>query len=339
MPARRLVIPAVKHPSYYHCISRVVDRRFVFGVHERDVFRKVMRQVEAFSGVRVLTWTILSNHFHLLLEIPPRPVDRMGDEEILRRCAELYAPEEMQNLEWEFENARGLGDAVHERLRDRFLRRMFDLSEFMKTLKQRFTFWFNREHGRVGTLWEARFKSVLVEGEVGSLLKVAAYVDLNPVRAGLVNDPKDYRWCGYAEAVGKVARARRGLSVVVAGAESGVGWREVGARYRKLLYGIGEETAVRKGLSRESVAKVWAEGGELNLQQLLRCRVRYFSDGLAVGGRGFVERIFALKREMFSAGRKCGERKLSGGSWGGLRALRGLRVDAVRAPDGKGAEP
>ena len=212
MPVPRVVFSSLAHPSHYHCVSRVTNRDFVFGPHERDVFRKILRQVEGFSGVRVITWTILSNHFHVLLEVPPRPVERLADEEILRRCRQLYPRHAMLALEWEFENAQRQGGRAHERLREKFLRRMFDLSEFMKTLKQKFTLWFNRTHGRVGTLWESRFKSVVVEGSWQSLLKVAAYVDLNAVRAGLADDPKDYRWCGYAEAVGGDVRARRGLS-------------------------------------------------------------------------------------------------------------------------------
>jgi putative transposase len=96
-----------------------------------------------------------------------------------------------------------------QQYRQKFLDRMLDLSEAMKTLKQRFTMWFNRRHGRVGTLWESRFKSVLVEGEVETLTKVAAYVDLNAVRAGMVTDPKDYRWCGYAEVLGASTKGIR----------------------------------------------------------------------------------------------------------------------------------
>jgi hypothetical protein len=53
----------------------------------------------------------------------------------------------------------------------------------------------------LGTLWEGRFKSVLVEGTGQTLSTMAAYIDLNPVRAGIVKDPADYRWSGYAEAV------------------------------------------------------------------------------------------------------------------------------------------
>lgn len=60
------------------------------------------------------------------------------------------------------------------------------------------------------TLWAERFKSVLVEGFGNALETVAAYIDLNPVWAGIVEDPKDYRFCGYAEAVAKEVKALTG---------------------------------------------------------------------------------------------------------------------------------
>ena len=97
-----------------------------------------------------------------------------------------------------------------------FHARMWDVSAFMKLLKQRFTQWFNGRTGRKGTLWEDRFKSVLVDGAGLSLATMAAYIDLNPVRAGLVNDPKDYRWCGYGEAVAGQRLARTGLCRILA---------------------------------------------------------------------------------------------------------------------------
>ena len=76
-----------------------------------------------------------------------------------------------------------------ERLRYRLWAQVNDLSAFMKLLKQRFSQWFNRTHQRTGTLWEERFRSVLIEGTGPALATVAAYIDLNPVRAGLVHDP------------------------------------------------------------------------------------------------------------------------------------------------------
>jgi hypothetical protein len=71
----------------------------------------------------------------------------------------------------------------------------------LKELKLRVTFYMNKRLGRTGTLWEGRYKSVLVGDCAQALLTISAYIDLNPVRAGLVSNPGDYRWCGYAEAV------------------------------------------------------------------------------------------------------------------------------------------
>ena len=331
MPRPRLIFRTGRRSSFYHCLSRVVDRRFVFGAHERDVFRKILRQVEAFSGVRVTTWTILSNHFHLLLEVPPRPEEAPGDREILERCRALYSRDQMIEIEWEFGEARRAGADVLQEFREKYLRRMWDLSEFMKTLKQKFTRWFNRKHGRVGTLWESRFTSVVVEGSWGSLFKVAAYIDLNAVRAGMVAEPQDYRWCGYAEALGGDRRARKGLSAALADLKSGVTWREVAPRYRKILFGIGEATGERAGIAAEEVARVWESGGRLTLSQLLRCRVRHFSAGLAIGSAEFIERVFLAKREAFGARRTSGARRLGAGL-GGLCSARALRVDAIRPP-------
>ncbi|MCX6873462.1 MAG: hypothetical protein NTW21_06590 [Verrucomicrobia bacterium] len=79
----------------------------------------------------------------------------------------------------------------------------------MKTLLLRFSRWLNTKHERTGAWWESRFKSVLVEDGVASRT-VAAYIDLNPVRAGMVEDPADYRWSSYGEAMGGGPRGHGG---------------------------------------------------------------------------------------------------------------------------------
>ena len=132
--------------------------------------------------------------------------------------------------------------------------------------------------------------------------------------------------------------ARRGLAAALAELEPAgarATWRDVGPRYRKILFGIGEENSARRGLSREEVRKVWEAGGRLSLAQLLRCRVRYFSDGLAVGSAGFIEQVFESLRAAFSAARKTGARRMAGGDWGELRTARRLRVDPI-SPGGDG---
>ena len=92
---------------------------------------------------------------------------------------------------------------------------MNDISIFIKELKGRFAQWYNRRHRRYGALWAERFKSVLLEGG-RAVATVAAYIDLNPVRAGLCRDPKDYRYCGYAEALAKgSAAALEGIRIIL----------------------------------------------------------------------------------------------------------------------------
>jgi hypothetical protein len=356
----------------FHCISRVVDRNFVFGEAEREEFGKMMRMVEVFSGVRVLAWTILSNHFHVLLEVREKSEGYELDEgEFWGRIEALYSGEEVIGIRAVMRSfltvpGGAAGEVMAQDYRRRFLGRMLDLSEFMKTLKQRFTVWFNRRHERVGTLWESRFKAVLVEGNPETLMKVSAYIDLNAVRAGLVSDPKDYRWCGYAEALGagrkKVRGMARGAMRVVMGeamrsraigegatggaasessakgrrstgrslADEGRAWRRILAEYRKLLFGMGDETASGKGgFTQAEVDAVWAGGGKLTLAQLLRCRVRHFSDGLVLGSKAFVNRYFEGARERFGKGRKDGARKVRGSDEMGLYAMRDLKKAAI----------
>lgn len=70
------------------------------------------------------------------------------------------------------------------------------VSLMMKYLGQRYSQYFNRAYGRSGTLWEGRFKSCLTDSET-YVLRCYRYVELNPVRAGMVTHPKDYLWSSY----------------------------------------------------------------------------------------------------------------------------------------------
>ncbi|MFZ9933116.1 MAG: transposase [Chthoniobacterales bacterium] len=125
-------------PAIYHCISRVVDRRFVFGDGEREHFRMFMRMQENFTGCRVLTYCVMSNHFHILLEVPPMPEGGLTDAELLKRLSACYGEAFLAGVEAELAEARKEGDeALLAEIRSRFTYRMHDLSEFMKTLLQR----------------------------------------------------------------------------------------------------------------------------------------------------------------------------------------------------------
>ncbi len=162
----------------------------------------------------MVTYCLMSNHSHLLPEVPDRgalaPLDEEGLLAVLPR---LHDAVTVEGVRQELERARQAGDERwHREILDRYERRRGDLSLFLKELKLRVTFYMNKRLGRTGTLWEGRYKSVLVEDTERALLTMAAYIDLNPVRAGLAKTPEDYRWCGYAEALSgrRGAKAARG---------------------------------------------------------------------------------------------------------------------------------
>ena len=323
--------------GYYHIVSRVVDRRMVLDANEKERFRKLMRSTEAFSGCDVLTWTALDNHFHVLLHVPAQQL--VTDDELARRMGFLYDKPIVDTIAGELAKLRADGqDCAADALKKRYTYRMYDLSEFVKTLKQRFTQSYNRRHGRKGTLWEERFKSLLVGGSEAALSAVAAYIDLNAVRAGIVNDPKDYRYCGYAEAVGGSKRARRGMTRLMLSLGQTPEWRAVACKYRKLIYIRGQVrqnsdgASMKPGFSVQKVKAVIEAGGELPLNELLRCRVRYFTDGAVFGTRAFAQEALERHRQHFSKRRQTGGRRMRGADWGDLCTLRRLQVDVISPP-------
>lgn len=331
-----MLAPESMERAYYHCVSRVVNREFVLGEAEKDHFVKLMRCYERLYGLRIIAYCVMSNHFHILVEVPQRPAkeDLPGDAELVARVRSTLGEKQANDLEWELRHLRDTGSGEWaEALRERWFSRMWNVSQFMKVLKQRFTQWFNGRHQRRGTLWEDRFRSVLVQGECRALQTMAAYIDLNPVRARICEDPKDYRWCGYAEAVAGRGEAREAV-VWLAGLdphggprEEGLGVAEALVRWRCELFGLpaseagqacerakGREGAViwKKRISREKALEVLAAGGRLSQADYLRCRVRYFTDGAAIGTKDFIEQVFRGCRSWFSEKRKDGARPLRG---------------------------
>jgi hypothetical protein len=333
--------------NYYHVVSRTAGRDILFGDGEKEVFRILMLKQLKFSGLKALAWCFMGNHFHLLLEVPDKEMALQGwtEDDFIERLgvlkSEWTTKHTLDEVErWRKIGAKGSVRDVAESVRGR----LFDLSAFMKELKLKMTLAYNKMHGRKGTLWEGPFKSVLLEGagegDDGSaaLRTVAAYIDLNPVRAGLVEEPEEYRWCSYGAAVAGVRGARQGLCFAVTGRKR-VAWSKVAAEYRCLLYAKGGEVEAEQtvdgyekgkgGISQEKIRKVLDSGGRLPVAAALRCRVRYFTDGAVLGGQKFVDDFFESKKNQFGSRRKDGGRKMRGAQWGGLRVLRDLRIDAI----------
>jgi putative transposase len=373
----------------YHVMSRTAGGEKLFGEVEKEALRRLMWRMARFSGVEILTYALMNNHFHILVKVPERAKflrrfeGEDGEAKLLEHLSLLYSRAFIAGVKAELARVREAGRGEEaEAILDTFRKRFCDLSCFVKELKERFSRWFNKHHDRRGTLWMARFKSVLVEdGE--ALRTMALYIDLNPVRAGLVEDPKDYRWTGYGEACGGSKRARRGLCRVMEAPmdswEERRGQLTPGEAYRCWLYGEGLEVGMeklrgsavaekdprvglevsgrlptspphsaeasrdrrlrglgksalpskKKGFSKERVETVLKSGGKLSRADLLLCRVRWFSDGVAIGSKSFVEGVFKGCRSHFGAKRKDGARKIREDAAGSLHALRELRVKPV----------
>ena len=304
----------------YHLMSRTCGGAIWFDDIDKEALARLFFKMARFCGVEVLTYCVMGNHFHLLARVPDKEtwIKRFegvgGEQELLAHLGRFYSRSFMDALRFQLGEDRRLGNemAAQGRLQA-FRDRLCDVSVFMRELKLRFSKWYNQRHGRRGTLWMERFKSVLVEGtrrqgssskqEVDALRTMALYIDLNPVRAGLVKDPAAYRWCGYAAALAGDRRSREGL-VEAAGQRS---WVRAEAAYRvwllEICEAIDQEADHQQARSedvpkRDSVVspsfgqlrrKAIANVRQMRVSELLRCRVRYFSDGGVIGSQGFVK--------------------------------------------------
>ncbi|HVU18873.1 MAG TPA: transposase [Candidatus Didemnitutus sp.] len=276
--------------AVYHCVSKAVAAEWLFDDVSKEVFRRQLWRAADYCGVQVITHALLSNHFHVVIRVPVLAL--VPDSELLRRYA-LY-----RDLSKNDDRARmttlraqlAANGPKADHWRRQQLAQMGDISSFMKKWKQRFSQWFNRNHRRIGTLWASRFTSILVQPTGFATETVSAYADLNPVRAGIVTDPKDYRFCGYAEAVSGQARARAGIGSLY----PSLRWREVQERYRLALFAIGAD--VRKGkasIPLKDYKRVREEKGRLEPSELLLHRIRHFVHGGVLGSRAFVEEQLA----------------------------------------------
>lgn len=311
MPSKRIKCETT---AIYHIITRVTGREFLLDAEVKDGMRKDLGKVAGYSGVEVLTYTIMDNHVHLLARIAGKCT--ADEKEILRRYQIMYGWKKTRGLARRWKHLREtkqmhLLHKEHQRER----RRMDDLSEFMKTLKQLWSQHYNKKTRRKGTLWEGTFHSLLVDPEDTTF--VGAYIDMNAVRAKIVESPEEYPWCGFAEAMGKSRRVidnldlRQGLmDMYRMPSDQALG-------KRLALEHLNRFFRAKKDLE-DLPAEYWDKngmlihGGDLPISLFLRCRIGYFTRGLIIGTKHFVNQAFHDFREFFSSKRKTGARKIRG---------------------------
>ena len=194
--------------ALHHVTSRIAGRQMLLAgaAVKRDMLDALERAAE-FSGVRVGAFAIMDNHFHVIVQVPAAE-GPVPEAEVLRRYAALMGGKATERLEAKLRGLRdGGGAAAAEAELDRLRARMHDLSQFVKTFKEEFGRLFRRRSPFPGTLWEGRFRSTLIGG-AEYLRRCAAYVETNPLRAGLARRAAEYAW-------NTVGAARRGDAFAV----------------------------------------------------------------------------------------------------------------------------
>jgi len=271
-PPRLLAEPG--RPGLYHVTSRVVDKRILFGEKERAKFLKLAKGYAVFGGIDLVSWCLMGNHFHLMVRVRAEDPEKLGDEAILERCSHIYEGWKMERLRVNF--ASSPSDSSRKQLLDPFRERMGSLPEYVGQVKKAFTLWYNFRNNRCGTLWEGRYHSTLMEHEedeklvkergLGGLAQlIAAYIDLNPLRASEVTEPEGNNWTGYGCAVRGDATALYGLRLLW-GEEAG-GKNALLGTHKCAVYEEGHEDKVpeggakskRRGIVREKVLRVRRE--------------------------------------------------------------------------------
>ena len=208
----------------------------------------------------------MDNHFHLLIKTYPE--DMIEDKEV-KKSFELYYKGKRKFMDGQI---------------GYFKSKWCNLSEFIKELKQSFTRYYNKKHNRKGYFWADRYKSVIIEKGEG-LINCAAYIDLNPIRAGIVKKPEEYRWSSLGYLAGTTNRDN---------------WiklekelEEEFESYREYVYECGALDKNKGAVVEEEILEAERQGKfVINKRDRFLYRTRYFSEGVFLGSKEFVRKNF-----------------------------------------------
>ena len=237
--------------AVYRCGSRIFSHQIVLDMMGREKLVETLHDLAAFSSVEIITYCVMPHHFELLVRVPGKV--ELTDSALLKRLTALYGEKSIPATL--ARRSIGTQGQIPQKLRKTLMRRMGDISVFMKELKQRFSRWYGTYSDHSGVLWAERFKSVLVEDAPVALQTAAVNIDLHPVRAGLVQDPKDYRFGSYAAALAGNKSSQGGLTKLVQKRD----WPSAAAAYRSLLFPPNSPPNSETGSQPKSQAKAKAK--------------------------------------------------------------------------------
>ncbi|MDC1288017.1 transposase [Gammaproteobacteria bacterium] len=194
---RKALISLTETP-YYHISSRCVRRAYLCGEdhysgqsydHRRQWIVDRIRLLSSLFAIDVCAYAVMSNHYHLVLKICPEQLDELSDDHIMERwCALFKGPLLIQRYR-EGDDLKSFERTTVSDIVGVWRSKLASISWFMRCLNQPIAQQANREDKCTGKFWESRFTSQALKSEE-ALLSCMAYVDLNPVRAGIADRPE-----------------------------------------------------------------------------------------------------------------------------------------------------
>ncbi len=292
---QRLVVRNEK--AVYHIISRTTLEGLPIGEEGKNFFIELLKELGKRYFVDVFGFCVMGDHFHLILEIaPPKGIP-------IKAIRERFEAHYADRREWTKEEG-----AYHRK-------KWTSLSDYVKDLRQHFTVFCNKKLGRRGAFWSQRYKSMLLE-KGRPLLYCLAYIDLNPVRAGVVETPESYRWnsIGYRK---RTLKKNDFLSF-------DIGWPDLNGTSRKKAlnrYIDFLHDAAQLRFSNEELEEMYAKSAsgeripgapDLVALRRLRKQHRYFQDAGILGSREFVTKYYRRFKNYFTCKNEKIPQKIKG---------------------------
>ena len=222
MTTARKVLVDLKVTPYYHCISRCVRRAFLCGEghgHRKQWIEDRLQELAGIFAIDVCGFSIMDNHLHVLLRLAPARAQAMSDLEVAEKWLTLCPPRDSKFRPMKLTRLLLKSKAEDTAWVAECRRRLSDLGWFMKFLKEPISRRANKEDRCTGAFWEGRFKSIAILDEA-SLLATCAYIDLNPVAAGIAPTPEKsphtsiHSRVDHVKAEGKLDKLREGSPYV-----------------------------------------------------------------------------------------------------------------------------
>ncbi len=189
--ARRFLVDSSVTP-YYHCISRCVRRAFLCGEGHEDRKQWIEDRLQELVGIfaiEVCAYAVLDNHMHVVLRLNDAVANGWSDEDVVRRWGRLFPPRGKDRQPLEVTDVWVKFQLKNTVWVQETRKRLNSLGWFMKCLKEPLARLANQADNCRGTFWEARFKSIAILDDE-ALLTTLAYVDLNPLAAGVSSTPE-----------------------------------------------------------------------------------------------------------------------------------------------------